>query len=78
MKYLSEKLQSELLPKFTGIKVHNAKMEYSRNREHIVEYNYYRDPKKAWFYDDIDKVWLGFKDFTNKKEAIKFINLINK
>ena len=78
MKYLSEKLQAELLQNFTGIKVHNAKMHYSRNREHRVEFNYYKNPKTAWFDDNLYKAFRCSKSFTNKKEAIKFINLINK
>ncbi len=78
MKYLNEKLQTELLPNFTGIKVHNAKMHYSRNREHMVQFNYYKNPETAWFDDNLDKAFWSSKNFTNKKEAIKFINLINK
>lgn len=83
MNYLSKEKQAEIMPTFTGIKVHNAKMsDYSRNRDWTVEFDYHQDPD-AW-------EWITMSDhqktrvyknscynFTNKADALKFIKTIN-
>lgn len=83
MKYLSKELQTQYLPNFTGIKVHNAKLVYSRHGQHEVDFRYFKDPTDDWnktYYsqEELSQSWCGGTSFTNKAEALKFCNLVNK
>lgn len=78
MNYLNPKLQAKLLPNFNGIKVHEAKINYSIYGEHEVSFKYYQKPEEVWFSDDPNKIWCGGTCFTNKKDAMAFIKLVNK
>ena len=55
MNYLNSELQSQLLPNFTGILVHNAKINYSIYGEHEVSFMYHVKPENVWFDDDPNK-----------------------
>ena len=77
MNYLNSELQSQLLPNFTGILVHNAKINYSIYGEHEVSFMYHVKPENVWFDDEPNKTWSGGTYFTNKKDAMAFIRLVN-
>ena len=79
MNYLNEQQQKELLPRFTGTKVHNARIEYSSWGEHGVSFDYYkREDDRMTFFDEIGKTFQGGTEFTTKKEALAFIKAVNK
>lgn len=83
MKYLSKELQAKHLPNFIGIKVHQAKLVYSRRGEHDVDFKYFKDPnddfnKTYYTEEEMSKTYGGATSFTNKNEALKFIKLVNK
>jgi hypothetical protein len=80
MNYLSTELQTEYLPNFIGINVHNARISYSNWGEHGVDFNYYKDPSDPFnqlFQEDLHKPFAGGTEFTSKKEALRFINSVN-
>lgn len=79
MNYLNEQEQKELLPRFTGKMVHDAKLEYSIRGEHEVSYKYYkREDDKFTFFEEVGVVFQGGAHFTSKKEALAFIKKVNK